>query len=159
MAEKVNHPSHYGGDTTYEHIKVVEAWGLNYALGNATKYICRAGKKTKDELEDLEKARWYLEHEIARVKREREPHPPTIMRAEKPTPLFDEEKTFKLPPVVPSDPQLSRHYDVKLEFNNLDLRYDGPKIPIRKMCRLETCIAQARPGYDYCFAHGGLERP
>lgn len=70
--EAVNHPSHYGGDSTYEHIKVVEAWGLNYALGNCTKYICRAGKKNADtELEDLEKALWYLQHEVDRVKKER----------------------------------------------------------------------------------------
>jgi hypothetical protein len=66
--EKVNHPTHYGGDTVYEHIKVVDAWGLNYALGNATKYICRAGKKDPaTQLEDLKKARWYLDHEIQRL--------------------------------------------------------------------------------------------
>lgn len=60
MTEAVNHPSHYGGDTTYEAIKVIEAWGLDFHLGNAAKYICRAGKKG-DALEDLKKARWYLE--------------------------------------------------------------------------------------------------
>lgn len=62
--EVVNHPSHYGGDTTYEHIKVCEAWGLGYCLGNATKYICRAGKKTEGRLEDLKKSLWYLQREI-----------------------------------------------------------------------------------------------
>lgn len=67
--ETVNHPLHYGGDTTYEHIKVVEAWGLGYNLGNSTKYMVRAGKKDPNkELEDLEKARWYLDREIALVK-------------------------------------------------------------------------------------------
>lgn len=59
----INHPPHYGGDTTYEAIKVIEAWGLDFCLGNATKYICRAGKKG-DEIEDLKKARWYLDREI-----------------------------------------------------------------------------------------------
>jgi len=67
MADSVNHPAHYGGDTVYEHIKVVEAWGLNYALGNATKYIMRAGKKTDNPLEDLHKAIWYIQHEIKRL--------------------------------------------------------------------------------------------
>jgi hypothetical protein len=67
--EKVNHPSHYGGDTVYEHIKVVEAWGLNYALGNATKYIARAGKKTANPIEDLKKAQWYIQHEIERLEK------------------------------------------------------------------------------------------
>jgi hypothetical protein len=70
LKEAVDHPSHYGGDTVYEHIKVVEAWGLNYALGNATKYIARAGKKTKDPIQDLEKAKWYIQHEIDRLKKQ-----------------------------------------------------------------------------------------
>lgn len=61
--EKVNHPAHYGGDTTYEAIKVIEAWGLGFCLGNAVKYICRSGKKG-DALEDLKKAAWYLQREI-----------------------------------------------------------------------------------------------
>lgn len=64
--ETVNHPAHYGGDTTYEAIKVIEAWGLGFCLGNAVKYICRAGKKDA-QLEDLKKARWYLDREIQRM--------------------------------------------------------------------------------------------
>lgn len=64
--EAVNHPAHYGGgDNPYEHIKVSRAWGLNYELGNATKYICRAGKKN-DAIEDLKKAAWYVHAEIQR---------------------------------------------------------------------------------------------
>lgn len=67
--EKINHPQHYGGDTTYEHIKVVHAWGLNYELGNATKYICRAGKKDPHTtIEDLKKAIWYVQAEIERLR-------------------------------------------------------------------------------------------
>lgn len=62
----VQHPAHYGGDTTYEAIKVIEAWGLGFHLGNAVKYISRAGKKG-DRLEDLRKAAWYIEREIARL--------------------------------------------------------------------------------------------
>lgn len=67
--ETVNHPSHYGGaENVYEHIKVSEAWGLGYALGNATKYICRAGKKPGvAQLEDLKKALWYVQHEVERL--------------------------------------------------------------------------------------------
>lgn len=68
MAERVNHPPHYGGDTTYEAIKVIEAWDLGFHLGNAVKYICRAGRKSKEtELEDLQKAQWYLERRIKRL--------------------------------------------------------------------------------------------
>lgn len=58
--EAVDHPSHYGGkDNPYEHIKVAEAWGLGYHLGNATKYLSRAGKKGAAK-EDLKKALWYI---------------------------------------------------------------------------------------------------
>lgn len=66
LKEKVDHPTHYGGeDNTYEAIKVIEAWNLNFNLGNAVKYICRAGRKRK-KLEDLKKAVWYLNREIER---------------------------------------------------------------------------------------------
>lgn len=75
--ETVNHPPHYGGaDNPYEAIKVIEAWGLGFSLGNAVKYICRAGKKHKRgaardgsraTLEDLRKAHWYLGREIERL--------------------------------------------------------------------------------------------
>lgn len=61
--ESVNHPSHYGGDVVYETIKVIEAWNLGFNLGNAVKYISRAGKKG-DHLEDLKKAKFYLDREI-----------------------------------------------------------------------------------------------
>ena len=66
--ERINHPAHYGGeDNPYEAIKVIEAWGLGFHLGNAVKYISRAGKKSRNPLEDLEKARWYLNREIERI--------------------------------------------------------------------------------------------
>jgi hypothetical protein len=65
--EAVNHPAHYGGDTTYEAIKVIEAWGLGFRLGSTVKYIARADHKGTP-IEDLEKARWYLDREIARRK-------------------------------------------------------------------------------------------
>jgi hypothetical protein len=71
VAERVDHPAHYGGaDNAFEAIKVIEAWDLGFCLGNAVKYISRAGKKDPAaHIEDLEKARWYLDREIARLKR------------------------------------------------------------------------------------------
>ena len=69
--ETVDHPEHYGGDTTHEAIKVIEAWDLNFNLGSALKYIRRAGKKPGAEtLEDLKKARWYVNREVERRERE-----------------------------------------------------------------------------------------
>lgn len=67
---KVDHPAYYGGkDDPYEAIKVIDAWGLDFCLGNAVKYISRAGKKEPEcLLQDLSKAKWYLEHEIESIK-------------------------------------------------------------------------------------------
>lgn len=71
-APKHDHPAHYGGaDNPYETIKVLRAWlGIEgaraFCLGNAVKYISRAGKKAGEStLDDLRKARWYLDNEIA----------------------------------------------------------------------------------------------
>lgn len=66
MEETVNHPKHYAGDI--EPIDLIEAQDLNFNRGNVIKYVTRAGKKnTTKELEDLNKAKWYLEREIRRV--------------------------------------------------------------------------------------------
>jgi len=60
----IDHPQHYGGeDNTYEAIKVIEAWELDFHLGNVVKYISRAGKKGS-KIEDLKKAQWYLNRAI-----------------------------------------------------------------------------------------------
>ena len=68
----VNHPEHYGGkENIYEVVKVCEAWGLDKDayIFNVVKYVARAGKKDTDkELQDLEKAKWYLERRIERIK-------------------------------------------------------------------------------------------
>lgn len=56
-------PPHYRVGDTYETIKVIEAWRLGYNTGNAVKYISRAGHKGS-YVEDLKKARWYLDREI-----------------------------------------------------------------------------------------------
>lgn len=67
---KVDHPEHYGGkDNPYEAIKVIEAWDLGFNLGNVVKYVSRAGKKeSSKELEDLQKAKWYLDRQIENIK-------------------------------------------------------------------------------------------
>ena len=59
----VNHPPHYR-DGGIEVIDFIEAKDLNFRLGNAIKYISRAGKKASDPVQDLEKAVWYLKREI-----------------------------------------------------------------------------------------------
>lgn len=70
IMEAVDHPAHYGGaDDPYEAIKVIEAWGLGFHLGNAVKYICRCRRKG-EMIEQLKKARWYLDREISRLEKE-----------------------------------------------------------------------------------------
>ena len=69
VAKAVDHPAHYGGaGNPYEAIKVIEAWRLGFNLGNTAKYICRAGEKGA-ALEDLKKARWYLDREISNMEK------------------------------------------------------------------------------------------
>ena len=64
MNDAVNHPSHYT-DGGIETIDFIEAKKLPYHLGNAVKYISRAGKKDKNKtIEDLQKAVWYIERYI-----------------------------------------------------------------------------------------------
>lgn len=68
----INDPQHYGGkDNVYEVIKVIEAWGLGFNLGNLVKYTARAGKKDPaTRLQDLKKGRYYIDREIANLEKE-----------------------------------------------------------------------------------------
>jgi hypothetical protein len=62
----VNHPSHYTSHPSgVECIQVTEH--MNFNLGNATKYVWRADLKSDDPIQDLQKARWYIEREIRRL--------------------------------------------------------------------------------------------
>lgn len=74
VEESVNHPPHYGGDTPYEVIKVLLAWEkmfprLTWDVLTAIKYLPRAGEKDpKKEIEDIEKAIWYLQNKVRNLK-------------------------------------------------------------------------------------------
>ena len=62
--DKINHPPHYTTGNI-EVIDFITDKKLNYCRGNIIKYVVRAGiKDPETELEDLEKARWYIEREI-----------------------------------------------------------------------------------------------
>jgi hypothetical protein len=73
MKEMVHHPDHYQSETGLEAIDVIEAFTFDlkgieaFDTGNILKYICRW--KTKNGLEDLRKAKWYLEHLIEHVEK------------------------------------------------------------------------------------------
>ena len=73
--DPINNPSHYAAGRKYETIEVIEDWDLSYRLGNATKYISRAGRKDPAKtVEDLKKARWYLDREIEALEGARVPY-------------------------------------------------------------------------------------
>ena len=61
-------PGHYVGEGALEAIDVIEAFGLNFCLGNAIKYILRCGKKD-DAIQDLKKALYYIRRELYRLER------------------------------------------------------------------------------------------
>lgn len=69
MNDNIN-PAHYQFGK-YEPIKVINDWKLNFNKGNAIKYIARAGRKEpltiEKEIEDLKKAKKYIEFEIERL--------------------------------------------------------------------------------------------
>jgi hypothetical protein len=68
--DAVNHPAHYTSGRI-EVIDFIEDQKMPYHLGNATKYICRAGKKDPGKtIEDLQKAVWYLNRYIGLLRRE-----------------------------------------------------------------------------------------
>jgi hypothetical protein len=69
MNDNVNHPKHYNSHPSgVECIEITEH--MNFCLGNAVKYIWRASLKGK-EVEDLRKARWYIDREISRILNEK----------------------------------------------------------------------------------------
>ena len=65
VTNTVNHPAHYKSASGLESIDVIEGFGLGFRLGNVVKYILRAEKKGAP-IEDLKKARWYLDREITK---------------------------------------------------------------------------------------------
>lgn len=70
MSDEKTSPAHYS-KLQPEPITVIEGWQLGFNLGNAVKYIGRAGRKPGETaLEDLRKARWYLSREVERLEAE-----------------------------------------------------------------------------------------
>lgn len=69
MSDNVKHPSHYVEGRKFEPKDVIRDWGLNFNLGNAVKYIARAGRKA-DLVKDLKKAQQYIQFEIDAIEAE-----------------------------------------------------------------------------------------
>ena len=72
-------PKHYASLGRYAASHVIPKWGLGFELGNAAKYIQRAGKKDgESEIADLKKAVWYIKRRIHLIDPENEPCPSGI---------------------------------------------------------------------------------
>lgn len=178
--EAVAHPQHYGGvNDPYEHIKVVEAWGLGYNLGNCTKYICRAGKKhpTMDgTLEDLKKALFYLQREVSNVESAMQHGPPKSMDNQFTKDRFDyqretegrrvlrvldeeQKKADSAPEVMRRDfaSQQMGSWDMRTHNDLLDGLPEEQKIdPPRSrelLCAVGSCPHFHAPNSPFCAAH------
>lgn len=66
MNKNVTNPDHYCNGRKYEPRKVIHDWELNFNLGNAVKYLSRAGRKD-DIIQDLNKAKQYIDFEIEEI--------------------------------------------------------------------------------------------
>ena len=66
----VKKPKHYTEGRKFEPKDVIRDWGLNFNLGSAVKYLARAGRKD-DVIQDLSKAKEYIDFEIAAIKADR----------------------------------------------------------------------------------------
>ena len=71
LFDNVNRPAHYCEGRMYEPVDVIKDWELDFDLGNVVKYVSRAGRKI-DAIEDLKKARFYLNHEITMLEIEKD---------------------------------------------------------------------------------------
>lgn len=69
MNDNIKHPSHYVEGRKFEPKDVIRDWDLNFNLGNAVKYLARAGRKA-DIVEDLKKAQQYIQFELDAIEAE-----------------------------------------------------------------------------------------
>ena len=114
---------------------VIEAFDLNFNLGNVIKYICRAGRKTFDPLPDLRKACTYLEREIERL--EADP----IMNNDESDPIMNNDESDPIMNNDESEPIMNNDEKRKAlmdsEIDGFCIRYslsDASKRAIKKIC-------------------------
>ena len=110
---------------------VIEAFDLNFNLGNVIKYICRAGRKTFDPLPDLRKACTYLEREIERLEAD-----PIMNNDESDDIMNNDEKRKAL---------------MDSEIDGFCIRYslsDTAKRAIKKICECKMGINQIEIQFD-----------
>ena len=145
IKKNVEHPSYYGGaDNPYEAIKVLREWQLDKDayLWNVGKYLSRAGHKDgNSQLQDLTKARWYLDYKI-RLLEEQQKVAESVVDTLKKIP---DEANDKLDTMQKKDIQ-GNFYDPRLNCLVNDCVYrpdDSFKEKLAKaepMCNIETAV-------------------
>ena len=90
LMSEVNHPEHYNKHPSgAECIDIVEHMSFN--VGNAMKYLWRADHKSPNPLTDLEKAKWYIERELQKLKKQNSQSDQVVIPYENVTPKKEEE--------------------------------------------------------------------
>lgn len=145
IKKNVEHPSHYGGaDNPYEAIKVLREWQLDKDayLWNVGKYLSRAGHKDGNSLlQDLTKARWYLDYKIRLLEEQQKIAENVVDTLKK----VSSEVTDKLTTMPKKDSQ-GNFYDPRLNCLVNDCVYrpdDSFKEKLAKakpMCNIETAV-------------------
>lgn len=112
MVDSVNYPPHYRAHASgVECIEITEH--MNFCLGNAVKYIWRAGLK-KDAIEDLNKAVWYVSREIKRIEKAEKERSRELIR-------YQYTESNK-----PSNWRLSYNKEGSLQYPKYSIQYDAP---------------------------------
>lgn len=145
IKKNVEHPSYYGGaDNPYEAIKVLREWQLDKDayLWNVGKYLSRAGHKDgNSQLQDLTKARWYLDYKIQLLEEQQKVAESVVDTLKK----ISDEANDKLATMPKKDSQ-GNFYDPRLNCLVNDCVYrpdDSFKEKLAKaepMCNIETAV-------------------
>lgn len=139
IKKNVDHPSHYGGaDNPYEAIKVLREWQLDKDayLWNVGKYLSRAGHKDgNSQLQDLTKARWYLDYKI-RLLEEQQKIAESVVDTLKKIPDETNDKLTTMP-------NSSHDYPTSHEWAGLTCHPINQSDKLAKavsMCNIETAV-------------------
>lgn len=147
----VNHPKHYN-QGKIEVIEFIEDKKLGFNRGNAVKYIARAGiKDPAKEIEDLEKARWYVNRELEllrAVSEKREAvRPNTMAPQDSTTKEHLPQKDFKFPGRTAQEIQIEKDGCTSLAIENQKLRqavYDFLDTAVYEACNLKSLVLNLR---------------
>lgn len=132
MTDEVNKPPHYTAHPSgVECIEITEH--MNFCLGNAIKYIWRAGLKTDDPLKDLRKAAWYVAREIERLEKYTDLCGYAALAAECVSRKDNEDRSAALNELVKESEELGL-------YTSDWIKWEGGKCPVDPKTRVEVAF-------------------